>query len=58
MGLYPVELAVGPNALTAVPQLILSLASPLHSGIEQLEARLAHNQEVTGSSPVPATSFM
>lgn len=25
-----------------------------HSGIEQLEARLAHNQEVVGSSPTPA----
>lgn len=24
-------------------------------GVEQLEARLAHNQEVAGSSPVPAT---
>lgn len=26
-----------------------------HSGVEQLVAHLAHNQEVTGSSPVPAT---
>ncbi len=28
-----------------------------HRGVEQLEARRAHNPEVTGSSPVPATSF-
>ena len=28
-----------------------------HRGIEQLAARRAHNPEVAGSSPAPATSF-
>lgn len=28
-----------------------------NSRVEQLAARLAHNQEVAGSSPAPATSF-
>ena len=27
----------------------------LHRGVEQLVARRAHNPEVAGSSPVPAT---
>ena len=30
--------------------------APIYSGMEQLAARLVHAQEVTGSSPVPATS--
>ena len=28
-----------------------------HRGVEQLAARRAHNPEVAGSSPAPATSF-
>lgn len=28
----------------------------IHRGVEQLVARLAHNQEVAGSSPAPATT--
>ncbi len=31
------------------------LLHQLHSGIEQLAARLAHNQKAPGSSPGPAT---
>ena len=29
--------------------------SPLYRGVEQLAARRAHNPEVAGSSPAPAT---
>ena len=32
-----------------------SPTAPAYSGVEQLVARMAHNHEVTGSSPVPAT---
>ena len=28
----------------------------IHRGVEQLEARRAHNPEVVGSSPTPATT--
>lgn len=33
----------------------LSIIDKKNSGVEQLVARLAHNQEVVGSSPTPAT---
>ena len=36
-------------------KIALTFAVPLYRGIEQLVARRAHNPEVTGSSPVPAT---
>lgn len=35
---------------------ILCLSLFLHRGIEQLAARQAHNLEVVGSSPTPATN--
>ncbi len=30
----------------------------IHRGVEQMEARRAHNPKVTGSNPVSATNFM
>lgn len=39
-----------------------NIASVLHfilyRGVEQLAARVAHNHQVTGSSPVPATKVI
>ena len=55
------------STIAALAQLVRSKLSKLgrwfetskrrkHRGIEQLVARLAHNQKVTGSSPVSATT--
>ena len=36
---------------------IINYYLPYRRGVEQLVARRAHNPEVAGSNPVPATNF-